>query len=81
MSFYQVDVEATPQAVGMDENVLQKLTDKFHAEVETQNLFWGAQLALYRRGKRVLDIGGGFARASDQKPVTPETMFVLYSST
>lgn len=81
MTFYQRDPEATPQAVGMDNATIEKLTDLFRTAVEGQQLFWGAQLALYRRGKRVLDIGGGWARASDQKPVTPETMFVLYSST
>jgi len=81
MAFYQAEVEVTSRDVGMDNEALKKLTDMFRTEVEAQNLFWGAQLALYRRGKRVLDIGGGFARASDQKPVTPETMFVLYSST
>jgi CubicO group peptidase (beta-lactamase class C family) len=60
---------------------LQQLAALFRSEVEAERLFWGAQLAVYRHGKRVLDIGGGLARASDRKPVTPETMFVLYSST
>jgi CubicO group peptidase (beta-lactamase class C family) len=81
MSFYQLDPEVAPREVGVDEAALTKLVDMVRTEVEAKNLFWGAQLALYRRGKRVLDIGGGFARASDQKPITPETMFVLYSST
>jgi CubicO group peptidase (beta-lactamase class C family) len=81
MAFYQVDPEVTPQEVGMDKETLNKLTSLFRSEVEAGKLFWGAQLAVFRRGKQVLDIGGGFARASDQKPVTPETMFVLYSST
>jgi CubicO group peptidase (beta-lactamase class C family) len=81
MSFYQLDVEAAPREVGMREEPLNHLTGLFRDAVASGNLFWGAQLALYRRGKRVLDIGGGLARASDQKPVTPETMFVLYSST
>src|SRR4029453_9074094 len=53
----------------------------FRTEVESGKLFWGPQLSIFRRGKRVLDIGGGLARASGQKPVAPETMFVLYSST
>ncbi|MGE0684950.1 MAG: serine hydrolase domain-containing protein [Candidatus Binatia bacterium] len=81
MFFYQLDPEIAPREVGMNEAALTKLVDMFRSEVEAKKLFWGAQLALYRRGKKVLDIGGGFARASDQKPVTPETMFVLYSST
>lgn len=81
MAFYQLDPEVMSQEVGMDKETLQKLATLFRSEVEAGRLFWGAQLAVYRRGKRVLDIGGGFARASDHKPVTPETMFVLYSST
>ncbi len=81
MAFYQLDPEIAPRDVGMDSDALKKLTELFQTEVEAQQLFWGAQLALYRRGKRVLDIGGGFARASDQTPVKPETMFVLFSST
>ncbi len=81
MTFYQLDPEAALRDVRMDGATLQKLTDRFRTEVESGKLFWGAQLALYRQGKLVLDIGGGFARASDQKPVTPETMFVLFSST
>lgn len=81
MAFYQADPEVTPQEVGMDGEVVKRLTTLFQSEVETGNLFWGAQLAVFRRGKCVLDLGGGLARASGQKPVTPETMFVLYSST
>ncbi|MBM4257278.1 MAG: beta-lactamase family protein [Deltaproteobacteria bacterium] len=81
MAFYQLDPEVTPQAVGMDNATVNKIAAMFRTEVESGKLFWGAQLAIYRRGKKVLDIGGGLARASDQKPVTPETMFVLYSST
>ena len=81
MVFYQLDAEVTPQEVGMDKATVDTLTTMFRTAVEAGNLFWGAQLAVYRRGKRVLDIGGGLARASDQKPVTPDTMFVLYSST
>src|SRR5215813_7188880 len=81
MAFYQLDPEVTPREVGMNKETLNKLTSLFRSEVEAGKLFWGAQLAVFRRGKRVLDIGGGFARASDQQPITPETMFVLYSST
>lgn len=81
MAFYQLDPEVTPQEVGMDSEVVKKLTGLFRSEAEAGKLFGGAQLAIFRRGKRVLDIGGGLARASDQKPVTPESMFVLYSST
>lgn len=81
MSFYQLEPEVTPQEVGMRADVVDKLTSVFRKEVEDQRLFWGAQLAVFRHGQKVVDIGGGLARASDQKPITPDSMFVLYSST
>jgi CubicO group peptidase (beta-lactamase class C family) len=81
MVFYRADAEVAPQEVGMDGETLKKLEELFRSEVEAGRLFWGGQLAVFRRGKRVLDMGGGLRRASDKAPVTPETMFVLYSST
>ncbi len=81
MSFYQKDPDVSPQDVSMNADTVEKLTALFREEVEAQRLFWGAQLAVFRHGKKVVDVGGGWARASDHKPVTPETMFVLYSST
>ena len=81
MSLYQKDPEVSPHDVSMDVDTVAKMTALFNAEVEAQRLFWGAQLAVFRHGKKVVDIGGGWGRASDHKPVTPETMFVLYSST
>ena len=81
MSFYRVEPEVTPPDVGMDTAGVEQLTNFFRAAVDSQELFWGAQLAVYRRGKRVVEIGGGVARASNHTPVTPETMFVLFSST
>ena len=81
MSFYQKDPDISPHDVSMNADTVAKLTALFREEVEAQRLFWGAQLAVFRHGKKVVDVGGGWARASDQKPVTPETMFVLYSST
>jgi len=81
MSLYQKDPDVSPHDVSMNADTVAKMTALFNEEVEAQRLFWGAQLAVFRHGKRVVDIGGGWARASDHKPVTPETMFVLYSST
>ena len=81
MAFYQLDPEVTPQDIGMDRAPIEKITSMLRGELDTGRLFWGAQLSIFRRGKRVLDIGGGLARASDRKTVTPNTMFVLYSST
>ena len=81
MTFYQLDPEVTPQAVDMDVEVVEKLAHTFRTAVEEQQLFSGAQLAVFRKGKKVLDLGGGVARLSNNAPVQPETMFTLYSST
>ena len=78
---YRADPDVTPHGVGMHTETVEKIVRMFQAEIETNALFWGAQLAIYRHGKRVVDIGGGFARASDRKPIAPDSMFVLYSST
>ena len=81
MAFYQLDPEITPQAVDMDTEVVERLARTFRTAVEEQQLFAGAQLAVFRKGKKVLDLGGGVARLSNETPVQPETMFTLYSST
>ena len=49
--------------------------------LEKGELFHGAQLAVYRRGVRVLEAGGGLARVRTRVPVTPETLFVMFSAT
>jgi CubicO group peptidase (beta-lactamase class C family) len=41
----------------------------------------GAQLALYRNGAFVAELGGGLARRSPEKPVTRQTLFLLFSAT
>ena len=81
MAFYQLDPEVTPQAIDMDAEVVEQLSQTFRTAVEEQQFFAGAQLAVFRKGKKVLDLGGGVARLSDDTPVQPETMFTLYSST
>ena len=81
MTWYQQEPDVAPREVDMNADRVAKLSDLFRHAVEEQNLFWGAQLAVFRHGKKVLDLGGGWARASDHKPVRPDTMFVLYSST
>ncbi len=81
MAWYQQEADVSPREVAMKADTVAELSDTFRRAVEAQDLFWGAQLAVFRHGKQVLDLGGGWARASDLKPVKPETMFVLYSST
>ena len=69
-----------PDTVQMDPGALQKVEELFHNQIE-QGIHPGAVLAVYRRGKQVLDLHGGSADADSGKLVEPDTMFVLYSST
>ena len=68
-----------PAAVGVDPGLL----DRMCAELEAAagKLFRGAQLALYRRGRRVLDAGAGLARERTGVEVAPDTLFVMFSAT
>lgn len=81
MATWRRDPEVEPAAVGVDAGILDEMARRFEAAVEAGQLFDGAQLALYRDGRRVLDLGGGLARVRTGEPVTPETLFVIFSST
>ena len=73
-----------PDAVGMDPEKLEQVTQLFHAQIQ-QGLHPGAGLAVYRYGQLVLDIHGGVSDIRDgggaTQPVTSKTLFVLMSST
>jgi hypothetical protein len=58
MAFYQLDPEVAPRDVRIDEATLQKLTDRLRTEIESGKLSGAHNFALYRHGKRVLDVGG-----------------------
>ena len=81
MTIWRRDPDVDPSAAGMDAAVLDEMARTFVEETERGALFAGAQMAVYRGGRRVLDIGGGIARVSTGVPVTPETLFVIFSST
>lgn len=81
MTVWRQDPEIEPEAVGIASAVLGEMTERFTEATEQGELYSGAQMALYRAGKRVLDIGGGTARARTGVPVKPETLFVIFSST
>ncbi len=78
---WRLDPEAEPASVGMDPARLDRLARSFREEVERGALCHGAQLAVYRAGRRVLDLGAGLARVRTRVPVAPDTLFVLYSAT
>ena len=50
-------------------------------ELIREGLHPGASLAVYRYGEPVLDLYGGVADTSSGRPVTHDTLFVLFSST
>jgi len=81
MGVWRSEPEAAPESVGMDPVVLDALVAEFEKTVEKGELFHGAQLAVYRRGVRVLEAGGGLARVRTRVPVGPESLFVIFSST
>ncbi len=81
MATWRLDPEVDPASVGMDGAKLDELATEFFTTLEKGEMFAGAQVAVYRGGKRVLDIGGGLARVRTSLPVEPDTMFVIFSST
>jgi CubicO group peptidase (beta-lactamase class C family) len=69
------------ETVGVDASVVESMAARFDEALTEGRLFSGAQMAMYRHGRLVLDVGGGIARARTAVPVTPETTFVIFSST
>jgi CubicO group peptidase (beta-lactamase class C family) len=81
MTTWRLEPEVDPESVGVDSSTLDEMASRFAAEVEKGELFGGAQMAMYRRGKKVLDVGGGIARRRTGMQVRPDTTFVIFSST
>ncbi len=63
----------------MDTQGLAKVEALFNAQI-SEGLHPGAGLAAYRNGSLVLDLWGGLADADSGKPVSADTMFVMYSN-
>ena len=74
------DLETAPENAGADPAALERLAERF-AEGLAAGYTRGAQLAVYRAGRRVLDAGGGLARERTAVPVAPDTLFVTFSAT
>ena len=81
MQFWRMEPEVDPASVGVDAAGLDALADEFESTLARGKLFHGAQVAVFRAGRRVLHAGGGLARVRTAVPVTPETLFVLFSTT
>ena len=67
-------------SVEMDPQALKRVERLFREQIE-QGLHPGAALAAYRHGQLALDLYGGLADRESGKPVSHDTMFILYSST
>jgi CubicO group peptidase (beta-lactamase class C family) len=68
------------EAVAMDSEGLRAVEALFQQQLD-EGLHPGASLAVYRHGRLVLELYGGLAERESNRPVTPETLFVLFSST
>ncbi len=68
------------ETVQMDALGLEKVKDLFRQQIR-DGLHPGAALAVYRHGQLVLDLQEGVASQETDRPVTEETIFVLFSST
>ena len=53
----------------------------FRDQMAVQRLHPGASLAVWRRGRLILDLHAGLADTQQGTPVAPDTLFVLFSST
>jgi CubicO group peptidase (beta-lactamase class C family) len=68
------------ESVAMDPQALRDVERIFNRQI-VEGLHPGAALAVFRHGKPVLDLFGGSADTESGRPVTQDTMFVLFSST
>jgi len=78
---WRAEPDCEPSSVGMDGRALDEIAERVHLAASEGLLFSGAQVAVFREGRRVLDAGGGLARPRLDIPVAPDTMFVIFSST
>ena len=81
MNIWRLEPDVDPGFVGVDGAKLDEIAATLREGLDRGDLLGGAQLAVYRYGKRVLDLGGGLARRRLAEPVRSDTMFVIFSST
>jgi CubicO group peptidase (beta-lactamase class C family) len=65
----------------LDPATLAEVERQFRVQLSPLRLFPGAALAIYHRGRLVLDLVGGLADSQRGAPVCPETLFPLFSGT
>jgi CubicO group peptidase (beta-lactamase class C family) len=71
---------AEVNAGAMDPEGLRAVEALFQQQID-EGLHPGASLAVYRHGRLTLELYGGQAERESGRPVTPETLFVLFSAT
>lgn len=81
LGMWRREPEVDPADVGLDCDVLERVADAFAETCDTGERFHGAQMAMYRDGRRVLDVGGGTARIRTGERVRDDTLFVMFSCT
>jgi CubicO group peptidase (beta-lactamase class C family) len=81
MTVWRLDPDHDPADVGIAPGPLDEIASRVEAALEAGELVHGAQMAIYRRGVRVFDMGGGMARVRTGVPATPESYFVMFSAT
>jgi CubicO group peptidase (beta-lactamase class C family) len=77
----QTVVDADSPGTGMDDEALAQVERLFHTQISSLRLHPGAALAVYCRGRLVLDLVGGYADTQSGEAVRLDTLFVLFSST
>lgn len=63
-----------------DRGTFAEVERLFRDQIEVERLHPGAALAVYRHGRLVLDLAGGWADAQRAEPVGADTLFVLLSA-
>src|SRR5262245_66487497 len=75
------DARDTLLGAELDGAALAEVERLFRQQLSPLRLFPGGAVAVYRRGRLVLDLAGGYADTQCGKPVEPDTLFPLYSGT
>jgi CubicO group peptidase (beta-lactamase class C family) len=76
-------LSVSEQVSGIDSDIegLVKVERLFTEQLSSLRLHPGAGLAVYRHGRLVLDLTAGYADTQQGRPVRPDTLFLLFSST
>src|SRR5215217_2511162 len=75
-----IATSALPLA-GTEHAAFQEVEQRFRECLSPLRLYPGAALAVYQRGRRVLDLSGGYADAQLGETVEEDTLFPLFSGT